>query len=1254
MDYPYENLTSESFQQFCQSLIVRTHRDLQCFPVAQRDGGRDAIEYAGKSHPKGFLVFQVKFRRERTSGVDSRDWLMQVLKDEVPKIQTLVPKGAVRFILVTNVPGTAHLDHGSIDELQQMLNEKMPVPAQCWWRDDLNRRLDDAWDLKWSYPELLTGPDLVRLLIEERITEDRARRAAAVRAFLKDQFQRDSEVRFKQVELQNRLLELFIDVPVAFADRYKERKEASEHLGVLAAVASSTATQDDAEDTEHDYLSSRRMPTVGAATMLLHRAIHPKLSRMVLEGAPGQGKSTITQYVCQVHRMKLLGEVELEQLPDNHRNAPVRLPFKIDLRDFSLWLGRKDPFASDDSMDPPQDWHKSLEAFLAAHVRHYCGGSRFDADDLRLVFGLSPVLLVFDGLDEVAEISRRQEVVDEIVRGANRLKAVTQDLQVVVTSRPAAFANSPGLPEGEFRSLHLESITRKLITDYASRWLGARRVTGREAAEVKKILREKLEQPHLRDLARSPMQLTILLSLIHTRGTSLPDKRTALYDSYVELFFNREAEKSPVVRDNRDVLVEVHGFLAWTLHKEAERGGDSGRVGSEQLKRLVADFLAVEGHDTRICDSLFQGVIERVVALVSRVEGTYEFEVQPLREYFAARYLYDTARYSPAGAECQGTLPDRFDALIRNFYWLNVARFYAGCFSKGELPSLVDRIQELVKDPQYAVVSHPRTLAATLLSDWVFSQHKRSMRDMVAVVTDGVGLRSIMPTGSRRRDGFQLPAESGKQELVDRCLKLLAEKPGADYAHELVGLIRANMTPAVGAHFESRINNSEGEERSRWLEWALYLDLVEGMDRRRLLELCQSRGELNASRIQTLFRARRFDCLESSPEVALRTVDLILDRQLLRHPQQNNSSVLEKFASVLSAEQYLMACDSPLPMSLKVALGRHGVYSEPDAAKLAASALVTLDDCSRVWEVASQELERPCGDWSTTMGPWDRIVESGRTRFGERWAFFHFASIACGIRAAGETCTDSSDLLDASRPLCQRARYARLRVGNPQWWIRQFDRVKDDHDAAFVVLMLLRWGSPQSIADCCERIDLAIAGLSEDRWMRLFESLRYVLHVNEEQSKVGKTVEIKNLRKIVCPRTIVALAIRVPRENWKTLDSRFLREYSGTDLPVLAFKQAVAVDLLLGKSGTARKSAALATIQKTYQEGVASFDKVFYRRHLYRPITLDHGTARAIAAEADQYPTFLAMAAEEVCTQLVLKTVKPVAEVAERDGWFAT
>jgi hypothetical protein len=340
--------------------------------------------------------------------------------------------------------------------------------------------------------------------------------------------------------------------------------------------------------------------------------------------------------------------------------------------------------------------------------------------------------------------------VEEIDKGISRLGEVALSMQVIVTSRPAAFANSPGLPEDRFHYFHLESISRELINEYAERWLRARRLYGRESSEVRSILKEKLDQPHLRDLARNPMQLAILLSLIHTRGSSLPDKRTSLYDSYIDLFFGREAEKNAVVREHRDLLIDLHRYLAWILHSEAEGGHHRGSINVERLQKLLHDYLSAEGHDVGLVDKLFHGMIERVVALVSRVEGTFEFEVQPLREYFAARYLYETAPYSPPGDEKRGTKPDRFDVIARNFYWLNVTRFYAGCFSKGELPALVDRLQELSRDKQFRRLSHPRILAGILLSDWVFAQHPRSVREVVELVLDGMGVRYVVNSVRRR------------------------------------------------------------------------------------------------------------------------------------------------------------------------------------------------------------------------------------------------------------------------------------------------------------------------------------------------------------------------------------------------------------------------------------------------------------------------------------------------------------------------
>jgi hypothetical protein len=454
VDYPLENLGPERFQQLCQALLARDNPTLQCFPVAQPDGGRDAALVLFESDQSKFVVYQVKFSRKPMAETDPHKWLLAIIESEAPKVKALIPKGATSFFLLTNVPGTSHADRGSIDKLNKVLAQSMEIPAMCWWRDDINRRLDTAWSLKWLYPELMTGPDFLRAVIESGLTEHRERRAAAVRAFLRHQFDTDEEVRFKQVELQNKLLDLFIDVPLALRDSPHSRRQYYTYRRAAQALVSLPIETNEAGLLIDDhYMRNEVLP--GAASFLLSEDVQSHMQNVVLEGAPGQGKSTITQYVCQIHRMKLLREEQLTlATPAPHRSAPVRLPIKIDLRDFATWVTRKNPFILEDEQEPP-GWRKSLEAFLAALISHQSGGTDFSTDDLLAVAKISSILLVCDGLDEVADIATRKQVVDEIVRGVQRLQANAASLQTIVTSRPAAFANSPGMPERKYISTYI-------------------------------------------------------------------------------------------------------------------------------------------------------------------------------------------------------------------------------------------------------------------------------------------------------------------------------------------------------------------------------------------------------------------------------------------------------------------------------------------------------------------------------------------------------------------------------------------------------------------------------------------------------------------------------------------------------------------------------------------------------------------------------------------------------------------------------
>jgi hypothetical protein len=1257
MPYPYENLDPERFQQLCQTLLVREFPNTQCFPVAQRDGGRDAVSLSMYRNSGEFFVFQVKFVRNIHAINDSHKWLLDVLEDEAPKIASLIPKGASRYYLLTNVPGTAHLNHGSIDRVSELLKKHVQVPSMCWWKDDLDRRLDGAWDLKWKYPEVMSGSDFLRAIFESGLAEHSERRSMAIRSFVRDQYDQDKQVRFKQVDLQNQLLDLFVDVPIAPGQNLFRRLDRHALMDVMRSVPKqSTADEGDPEgrplyDADHRFAVRDRGGYVGAATLLLDGAMQTRVGSIVLEGAPGQGKSTITQYVCQVHRMRILNDPAIPTLPMHHRSCPVRLPFRVDLRDFATWLTGKDPFSPVDSGGPPLHWHKSLQAFLAAQVHHYSGGTDFNVDDLNAIAKISALLIAFDGLDEVADIPTRREVVEEIERGVARLQVLCSSLQTIVTSRPAAFANSPGLPAERFPYLQLESLNRALINEYADKWLRARRLHSRESAEVKAILKEKLDQPHLRELARNPMQLTILLSLIHTRGASLPDKRTALYDSYIDLFFSRESTKSPVVRDYRDLLVDIHRYIAWVLHAEAEQGRERGQISSERLQALVSEYLLSEGHDVQLAKLLFTGLVERVVALVSRVEGTYEFEVQPLREYFAARYLYDTAPYSPPGDEQPGAKPERFDALAKNFYWLNVTRFFAGCFSKGELAALIDRLKELLSDNDFRYTNHPRLLGAMFLSDWVFSQYPKSVHEAIRIITDVIGVRALASSTYKRQQGstFLLPERCGRSELIAHAFEMLKKRVPLDFATDLIDIIRANATTAeIGTEWWQEAEKRTGLSRTDWVNFGLRLGMLKNLTPAEIENLL-SDSPLTAQRISMLLKARQFGYFDGSKIAFEQAISAILDSDISPMHQQRSAHVLEVLPLALDPDRYAIAFSGRYPVALREVWSR----SENHHPSQQQYTLLPLDDStpeSRFVNTAISLSETSANEWATSLKPWNSLVNVGSDLWGSRWSLVLLANFAAGIRSTQETCTDFSNLLDHTLPICNRTRYARLRAGSPTWWRKQIKMACSEQDYCLVALLAFTWCSPTTLRAL--RSDFQFLDqLPLPWWTRLSESARrcnFLMRVRLKTPLVAYGIDGETVR--MSERQITALSYRADRQERARLLEMLLRDYSGDDLQVLSFCEREALER--ADFGQESWRIFLPFIAKAYECGATTERKQFpfsFRRNRFQ---MSLAIAEEIAGKADKYPGYLVAAAENSIRAYVSSRIVPVGRVAAKDGWF--
>ena len=110
----------------------------------------------------------------------------------------------------------------------------------------------------------------------------------------------------------------------------------------------------------------------------------------------------------QIYRQLLLKINDID--PENRWRTPTkfRIPFRIELRKFAEWLSNN-----------PQN---SIEKYLTIVIEQDSGGNAISVDDIHSVVEKSPVLLIFDGLDEIGSDELRDSVLNEIMKTIMRFE----------------------------------------------------------------------------------------------------------------------------------------------------------------------------------------------------------------------------------------------------------------------------------------------------------------------------------------------------------------------------------------------------------------------------------------------------------------------------------------------------------------------------------------------------------------------------------------------------------------------------------------------------------------------------------------------------------------------------------------------------------------------------------------------------------------------------------------------------------------
>ncbi len=323
-----------------------------------------------------------------------------------------------------------------------------------------------------------------------------------------------------------------------------------------------------------------------------------KYDKLMILGKPGAGKTTFLKHLAIACSG---GEFQ------SHR-----VPLFITLKEFAETEGQPDLLAYCDRWVNPRSPGHNSTAMLP-------------------ILDNGRALILLDGLDEVRE-SDASRVLRQIQQFSERYSRNAFIITCRIAAREYTFQ--------QFTDVEIADFDDAQIADVSGKWFRCKQ----DEVKAKRFLQKLQENPRIRDLASSPLLLTLLCLVFEDSG-DFPANRAELYQNGVDVLLKKWDVKRNIERDQiykklslkrkEDLLSQI----AW-------RTFASGNYFFKQtdLEQQIREFIehlpgASTDEDTLTLDSV--AVLKSIEAqhglFVERAYRIYSFSHLTFHEYFAAR-----------------------------------------------------------------------------------------------------------------------------------------------------------------------------------------------------------------------------------------------------------------------------------------------------------------------------------------------------------------------------------------------------------------------------------------------------------------------------------------------------------------------------------------------------------------------------------------------------------------------------------------
>jgi hypothetical protein len=721
------------------------------------DGGRDGYFSGEAPYPsvndrwKGRWYIQCKFHSPHLSK-DPQKWLIERIEEEITEFKKTDSKRRWpdNWIIATNIEPSGHPMTGAFDKANKLLTRARPKLRHhfhIWGGNKLLQLLNDHPEVKEYYEHFLT-PGHILTSVYNQLKDSQAEAKTILRYLIVTQFGEQQLTKLDQagsgVDTRPGIHKVFIDLPFISRDQDLQGL-AVEYL--VRTSAKNHQIDPNQPDTKQWRLWNR----------------FPARARVwFMKGGPGQGKSTISQYFCQIQRAALILQDdgptvlpqqrsvarEIQRIAKQAAFWPVvpRIPISIELKEYAQWYGQQKKGSA-----------RGILSYLASRIEAGVE-QKVQVGTLKRALQTRSWFVVFDGLDEVPH-DVKDGVAAEVCNFVDNVSLeLDADLLTMCTSRPQGYSGQFSQLDGP--TIELASLSANQALECAKPVLALER-SAEEARKSLQILSSAIESSSVRELMTTPLQAHIMAVVVRDGGRP-PDRRWNLFTNFYQVIKKREANRdlpdrrlAKLLREDTQLLKSVHNRLGFVLQATAETSkGAQTNLKRSEFEALVSGAVSqmIEGETTEIVGILMEATTDRLVLVSTPDDGDHvRFDIRPLQEFFASEFFYEAVSAT--------TLHSRMELVAGDSHWREVMHFLVSALiENSRLTELSVAIAVLQQLDDGEGEPHERLLArrlargalltSRLLQEGVLEQDKRIRQQMRRCLEPITGLIDPKPLKS--------------------------------------------------------------------------------------------------------------------------------------------------------------------------------------------------------------------------------------------------------------------------------------------------------------------------------------------------------------------------------------------------------------------------------------------------------------------------------------------------------------------------